>query len=89
MVKQIADAKGHKIIMIPGVSWLVKLMMKVPGKIGRLATKAFGDWMYEMRVSKYIEVYQIVSLESSIDVMESREKIYEKSFDFSVSGIDD
>ena len=37
MVEMIAKVKGHKIIMIPGVNFMIQLMTKVPGKIGTLA----------------------------------------------------
>ena len=66
MVKMIADAKGHKIIMIPGFGWVGRIFMKIPGKIGRLSTKVFGDSVYDMVMSEYKEEYRIVSLQESI-----------------------
>jgi len=69
MVKMIAEAKGHRIVMLPGLGWLVKLMMKMPGKIGELAVKAFGDSCYEMRMSEYKD-YRMRSLYDSIKATE-------------------
>ncbi len=70
MVKMIADAKGHKVRMIPGFGWSVKLMMKMPGKIGGLASKAFGDSAYEMSMSEYKENYRVRTLSKSIELTE-------------------
>lgn len=66
MVQMIAAVKGHKILMIPGMNILVKAMFHVPGKIGDLATKAFGDSAYEMSMSEYKENYRVRSLAESI-----------------------
>jgi len=66
MVQLIAEVKGHRIIMIPFTNSLVKLMESVPGKIGDLATKAFGDLAYEMEMSGYKENYQVLSLLETI-----------------------
>jgi len=68
MVKMIADAKGHKIILIPGLGWLVKLMTKVPGKVGGLALKAFGNLTYDMTMSMYKDNYNVCSFNSSIEM---------------------
>ena len=70
MVRMIADAKGHGIFIIPGFKWILKLLMKMPGKVGRLADKAFGDFAYEMSMSEYREDYCIVDLERSIKMTE-------------------
>lgn len=66
MVKMIADAKHHKIIMLPFTNLAVKAMIKFPGKIGTLAGKAFGDSAYEMEMSEYKDRYIIESLGLSI-----------------------
>lgn len=60
MVRMIAEVKGNKILMIPGFGWAIKLMMKVPGKIGSLATKAFGDSIYDLKMSDYEKDYRVV-----------------------------
>lgn len=70
MVQMIADVKGHRIIMIPGTDLLVKLMGKIPGKIGQLASKAFGDSAYDMKMSEYKEDYQVNNLRRSIELTE-------------------
>lgn len=70
MVKMISDVKGKHIIMIPGFGWLIRLMKKVPGKIGNLASKAFGDSYYDMSMSVYKENYRINTLKKSIEITE-------------------
>ena len=71
MVKTIAEVKNHRIIMIPGTNTLVQLMKKVPGKIGGMAQKAFGDSMYEMQMSEYKENYRVCGWKKSIEETES------------------
>lgn len=67
LVKMIADARGHKIVMIRGFSWLFKIMEKIPGRIGLLIGKVFGDLTYEMSMSEYSQKnYRIVGLKESI-----------------------
>ena len=70
MVQMIAEVKGHRIIMIPFVYLFVKVLEKVPGKIGELTTKAFGDSSYEMSMSEYKENYTVNSLRKSIILTE-------------------
>ncbi|MCD7791361.1 MAG: sugar nucleotide-binding protein [Bacteroides thetaiotaomicron] len=70
MVQMIAEVKGHRIVMVPFTNTAVKLMGKVPGKIGGLANKAFGDSAYEMGMSAYKEDYRVVSLRKSIELTE-------------------
>ena len=70
MVRQIAKARGHKIWIVHGFGWAIRLMMKMPGKIGRLATKAFGDSAYDMQMSEYKEDYRVHSLKKSIELTE-------------------
>ena len=66
MVKMISDVKGKSLFLIPGFSWAIQLMKKIPGKIGNLATKAFGDSYYDMSMSTYKENYRVNSLKESI-----------------------
>ena len=71
MVEMIAKVKGHKIIMIPGVNFMIQLMTKIPGKIGTLANKAFGNSAYDMILSYYDKGnYRVHSLNESIQVSE-------------------
>lgn len=71
MVGMIVDVKGNKIIMIPGMNLPVRLLGKVPGKIGVLTTKAFGDFAYDMSMSNYKENYRVRTLAQSIYLMEN------------------
>lgn len=66
LVQMIAMVKGHRIVMIPGTSWAVKLMRKIPGKVGNLADKAFGDSMYDMQMSEYKEEYRVCGWKESV-----------------------
>ena len=71
MVEMIAKVKGHKIIMIPGVNFIIQLMIKIPGKIGTLSNKAFGNSAYDMILSCYDKGnYRVHSLNESIQVSE-------------------
>ncbi len=66
MVRRIAKVRGHKIWMVPYMSGPVKLLQKFPGKIGRLATKAFDDSVYDLAMSEYPVDYRVCDLEESI-----------------------
>lgn len=66
MVKMIADVNGHKILMLP-LGWMVKIAMRTPGIMGRLAAKAFGNFSYEMSMSEYKVNYRVRSLKESIE----------------------
>lgn len=70
MVEYIAMVKGHKIILIPGTNWIISIMKRVPGKIGGLTTKAFGDSVYELSMSEYKVNYRVHTLKESIEVTE-------------------
>ncbi len=70
MVEMIAAVKNHRIVMIPGMSIAVKVMAKIPGKIGSLTEKAFGDSAYDMQMSEYKENYRVRSLLDSIRLTE-------------------
>lgn len=73
MVQMIADARGHRIIMIPGTNLAVRLVGRIPGRIGQLAEKAFGDFAYDMTMSEYKSDYRINSLRKSIELTEGTE----------------
>ena len=70
MVQMIASIKGHRIIMLPGSSLVIKLLEKVPGKVSGLSSKAFGDSYYDMNMSEYKDKYRVYSLEKSIQETE-------------------
>lgn len=67
LVAMIAKAHGKKLrlwnVLAPGV----RLASVMPGRIGRLADKAFGSFSYEMSLSEYPKGnYRLHSLEQSI-----------------------
>ncbi len=66
LVKLIASANGHRIAIVPGTNWTIRIMMHAPGKAGRLAQKAFGDSKYDMSLSRYKTEYQLFNLKQSI-----------------------
>ena len=67
MVKMIADHVGHKMVITKVLAPLVWIAAYVPGKIGGLVNKAFGNLTYEQDISIYPKgKYQIVGLEESI-----------------------
>lgn len=67
MVRKIAKAHGKNLCMIKGFGWAIKLLSLIPGKIGKLTNKAFGNMVYDKEISKYEKGrYQIRELEESI-----------------------
>lgn len=67
MVQAIAAASGRKIIPCRILNPFVYIASIVPGKIGRLACKAFGSLTVDQGLSlRMISGYQIYSLEESI-----------------------
>lgn len=70
MVRMIAEAKRHRILMVSGMSFPVKLIGRLPGKIGGLAGKAFGDSAYDMSMSEYKDNYRVRTLAESIRLTE-------------------
>lgn len=68
MVELIAEASGSRIKLIGGVFKIAVILGgKVPGKIGGLVNKAFGNNCYDISMSDYHGIsYQEVSLEQSI-----------------------
>lgn len=67
MVKEIATASGKKCVSLKMLDPVVFLCSKVPGRIGRLVNKAFGNSCYTHELSAYIGInYQKISLVTSI-----------------------
>lgn len=62
LVKMIAEAKGKKIVLVPGFGCLLKLMSHFTG----LVNKAFGNLSYEEHLGDYKEEYRLYSLVQSI-----------------------
>ncbi len=66
MVRAIAEASGHKIKVTKAFNWAVALASKMPGKIGDLANKAFGNMSYDKSMSDFDFEYQLTTLNESI-----------------------
>lgn len=66
MVKAIAKANGHKIIVSKAFNWGVAIASKIPGKISGLTNKAFGNLSYDQGLSTYDFKYQVYTLKESI-----------------------
>lgn len=66
MVGEIAKARGHRIFVSRLFSPAVSVAAKVPGKIGGLVNKAFGNLSYDQSLSNYTFDYTGTSLPESI-----------------------
>lgn len=65
LVKMIAEANGKKMLLIPGVTWMLKLLSHFTGAVN----KAFGNMYYDQGMSAYKKSYQGFSLADSIKDM--------------------
>lgn len=71
MVEQIAKANGHKIIRTKLLNPAVFIGSKIPGKIGGLVNKAFGNSAYKYKRSIYEGIdYQEFRLGASVRMTE-------------------
>lgn len=52
MVQEIAKIHGRKIRLFTFMNWSIYLLSFVPGKIGKLTNKAFGNLVYEKKYKK-------------------------------------
>ena len=77
MVKEIAKISGKQIRLIRAMKLAVIVGSKVPGKIGGLVNKAFGNSTYEHNMSKYdgIEYHQVSLAESIVRTEGNRESL--------------
>lgn len=67
MVKMIAQASGKKITEIKGLAPAVWIGSKMPGKIGGLVNKAFGNNCYKFEASSYCGLkYQNTTVKQSV-----------------------
>lgn len=67
MVSLIADVVGKKLHLSSFLAPFVRLAGKMPGKIGQLSNKAFGNCVYDKEMSRYQDNrYQVYSLADSI-----------------------
>ena len=72
MVKEIRKVSGGKILETKVLNPAVKIGQKVPGKIGGLVDKAFGNLTYDQRISVYDGIdYYTASLKESIRLTEA------------------
>lgn len=72
MVKEIAEVSGRKIKVFKVLNPAVSIAGKVPGKIGRIVNKAFGNSCYEHETSVYGGIdYQKISLSRSVEMAET------------------
>lgn len=72
MVKEIAEVSGKKVILVGGIMKLIVAFCgKIPGKIGGLVNKVFGNFVYAHEMSRYIGIsYQAITLSKSIQKTE-------------------
>lgn len=86
MVEEISRVSGNNIKLIGGPMKLAVLFGgKVPGKIGNLVNKAFGNSCYEKSISRYDGVnYHTVDLKQSIERTE-KDKITKEKILFLVN----
>ncbi len=68
IVRMIAEAKGKKMILIPGCSWFLRFV----GLFSRVVNKAFGNFIYESEMSNYGMEYRKTSLLESIKEIEQQ-----------------
>ena len=64
MVRQIAAANGRKLLLVPCLTWLLKLASHATG----LVNKAFGNLAYDQEISCYPIDYRKYSLADSINL---------------------
>lgn len=66
VVQLIAAENGKKIRLIPGCTWLLKLLSHVSGRVN----KAFGSFAYAPELGKYKENYQRYALYGGVKLSE-------------------
>lgn len=75
MVSEIGKIVGKPVHLLKGLNPLVCMGSKVPGKIGELVNKAFGNYCYAHEISIYEGIdYQKISLKESIKRTEGNVK---------------
>lgn len=62
LAKMIAQAQGKKIVLVPGMKWILKLLSHASKKVN----KAFGNFLYSDEVSSYKEEYRMFSLNEAV-----------------------
>lgn len=71
LVFMIRKAHGKKTLLVPGLTWFVGILGHIPGKIGTLTNKAFGNLVYDKKLSSNIGNYQIREFSQSIRLSEN------------------
>lgn len=67
MVDEIAKISGKKILKLRILNPMVSVSSKMPGKIGRLTNKAFGNMAYDQNLSRYEGIdYQQIDMRETI-----------------------
>ena len=70
MVKLIAEVSGHRIRVGREWNWMVMLASHIPGKVGKLTNKAFGNLVYDQSMSTYDFEYRVADFRESIEKSE-------------------
>lgn len=78
IVKYIGYLHGHKVVLSKLMGLGVRIAACIPGKIGGLANKAFGNLTYDKSMSKYDFKYQKYSLKDSLIRTETDVNINDK-----------
>ena len=72
LVREIAAARGHKILVNKVFNWIPAMASLVPGKMKKLSQKAFGSLSYDMTISDYDFEYRVVDFKTSIERTEGK-----------------
>lgn len=81
MVREIGKVYGKNIYELKILAYFVAVGSKVPGKIGKLVNKAFGNSCYKHSMSVYAGInYQTTSLQESIKKTENKETSDKKDY---------
>lgn len=73
MVAEIAKVTGRQLKKLKGMQKNLEIVSKIPGKIGTLVTKVFGNNCYKLEVSIFHGIdYQKTTFLESIDMTEGR-----------------
>ena len=67
MVKTIAKEHDHKILVTKTLNWFVWICARIPGKIGDLCNKAFGNLSYDQSMSSCDFPYIVADFKTSIE----------------------
>lgn len=71
LIKLIGEVKGKKIRLVKCFNPCIWILSKIPGRIGKMTNKAFGNLVYEKSMSNYKINYRINSLKASVYKTES------------------